>query len=754
METFLTQIFTILTSPPGNLIYHLVIAFCIAAALQGSIVYQRTPQRKAARRMSFGLALILVVQFLLFFSTGLSWQGLASPDVFLPVLDRAATTFCLIWIIWLWSFPEKKNWGDALAGALSVLVMIGLALSLSSWWKNSPPKTFNYSELDIIWELSTIFLVLMGSVYLIIKRPTSWGIGLGMMVLMAVGAVIHLVFPAGDGNFSGPVRLAQLAAFPMLLTLPQRLAGLPQAASLPSTTDRRAPGQERRRYSADPKTVHAFLRLATESEPAKVPLAISRSIGQAMLADMCLLISLPDASGQVTIRAGYDLIGENYIENISLPQEKIPQIIASLQHNRPTRLLSSHVSSPDMKSLAEAFSLSSPGNLLAVPINGLQGQPSGGILLLSSHSNRVWSDDDQAYLTSVSNGVAQILQRSQIVSTPVSPSGSQDRPGISDQPNLELEKELVTLRNKNEELLHQLNQLQAVESKKDVTHLEGELKLALEETARLQNALGESNIKILEMERSIAPGVQLSRSQTDAIVSIIQELRHPVSAMINQSDLLIKEAGEETLPDQSKYIGRMKAASERMAGLMDELVGTIAVYKQNMEMLPDTTDLTAVIDEAISYTYQQMRARNISLQLDLPDSLPSLYADRDALQQTLIYILQNAEMASPEEGTVQIKAGIQDGGEDQQYALLQVTDTGGGIPEAEIPHLFSDFYSHNRQIPGTGSPQDLVMAKTLVESNGGRIWVETEPGRSSTICILLPLASKSSPVVIPTNDTP
>ena len=114
-------------------------------------------------------------------------------------------------------------------------------------------------------------------------------LGLGFL-----GHVGHLLFQVA-GNYSGIVRLAYMAAFPILLTLPQRFS-IPSATVLIAATlsnyKTRCNHPERRRYSTDPKTFHAMLALAAESNPTKVSQAITRAIAQTMLSDLCFMIYL------------------------------------------------------------------------------------------------------------------------------------------------------------------------------------------------------------------------------------------------------------------------------------------------------------------------------------------------------------------------------------------------------------------------------------------------------------------------------
>jgi signal transduction histidine kinase len=144
----------------------------------------------------------------------------------------------------------------------------------------------------------------------------------------------------------------------------------------------------------------------------------------------------------------------------------------------------------------------------------------------------------------------------------------------------------------------------------------------------------------------------------------------------------------------------------------------------------------------MSYTSSQVREKNITLHLDLPKEVQSIYADREALQQILIHLLQNAGAVSPVEGTITLK--VQTKSEDgHDYVLLQVSDTGGGIPAEDIPRVFTRLYrADNVLIQGVGDTGvGLSIAKTLTEAQNGRIWVESESGVGSTFSVLLPMSN-------------
>ena len=143
----------------------------------------------------------------------------------------------------------------------------------------------------------------------------------------------------------------------------------------------------------------------------------------------------------------------------------------------------------------------------------------------------------------------------------------------------------------------------------------------------------------------------------------------------------------------------------------------------------------------MSYTSSQVREKNISMHLDLPKNMAPIHADREALQQILIHLLQNAGAASPVEGSVNLAVQTRtDGG--KEYVLIQVTDTGGGISAEDLPRVFTRlFRADNVLIQGVGDTGvGLSIAKTLTEAQKGRIWVESQAGVGSTFSVLLPIA--------------
>lgn len=782
MGASLDRFFSVLTQPEGSLIYHLILVFSIAGALQAAFVHWRSSEFPQARRTMFGLGMLLIAQIVLFIISGIGIQGFINLPLFLPPLDRAVTLFSLVWMIWLWAFPEPSRPADAATWLLSLLVAAALGLSLVSYSAEPSLPSYNQTIYDGFWQLASIGFSVFGLFILLIRRPNGWGYGMAVFLLSFAGHLLHMIFGRADGDFPGAVRLAHMAAYPILMTLPQRFPA--PTSTLTTVKQQDVPtGGERRRYSTDPKTFHALLALAGESSADKVSDAITRAIAQTMLADLCFLIYLTDNKNQMQIASGYDLIREENLEGGSMSKTVIPMLTNALQRGRPLRLPSSSTSA-DIKGLSDLLGLTNPGHLLSVPIITPEKDPIGGVLLLSPYSNRLWSAEDQAFLANIAISLVPIIQRGQKM-TSLEQRGEQTKQaldvaqsriadlerrnndllkqmeavradaqqGLAQAENLaeltkmqeEAQKAIERLKEENEELRASkkvkggANAVSAANS----IQIENELRITLEEVARLQNQLAEANMRIIEAEKKTSTAH--STEQAEVVASISQELRQPMSSIVGYTDLLLGESVGILGALQRKFVERIKASTERIGALIDDLIQVTTLETGLNELKPEPVDLNIIIDNAMSYTSSQVREKNISMHLDLPKNVAPIYADREALQQILIHLLQNAGAASPLEGTVRLK--VQTKAEDaKEYVLIQVSDTGGGIPTEDLQRVFTRLYrADNVLIQGVGDTGvGLSIAKTLTEAQKGRIWVESEQGVGSTFSVLLPIAKNAA----------
>jgi signal transduction histidine kinase len=196
-------------------------------------------------------------------------------------------------------------------------------------------------------------------------------------------------------------------------------------------------------------------------------------------------------------------------------------------------------------------------------------------------------------------------------------------------------------------------------------------------------------------------------------------------------------------------VERIKVSTDRMSSLLGDFAHAVTPNQARPVLTSEAVNLGTAIDDAIAAASAQLREKNIALRVNLPEQLPEIRANRDALQQILINLLQNAGAATPVEGEISLRAHFENNeqapSQDSAYVLLQVADSGGGIPAEDLPRVFSRLYrADNPIIQGMGDTGvGLSVVKSLVEAQGGRIWVDAEAGVGSTFSVLLPLAGEA-----------
>lgn len=389
------QVITLLTIPPGNLVYHLVLAFSIAGALPGALNLWQRGGLEAGRRMVIGLGLLLLAQFILIIDAGLA-QFFPIFEAWLPILDRATNAFSLVILIWLWVYPQGSRRADSATLLLGLLILL-LAVLTGLWWLNqSGYSYFNGSSADLLWTGFSLVLAFAGGLLLLLRRPDGYGIGLGMFSLLFLGQLIYLFNPLPQGNFPGIVRLTQIAAYPLLLTLPSRfsLGG--------EYTESAALG-------IDPEIYQNFKMIITSSEPLEVCQAVTAMVSHALSADLCLLISPPDAKKNISLYCGYNLSRQGKIGAATFNSVLVPVLSESLRQGRPLHL-PAEGNIPDLAGFEKILNLSISGSLLSAPILTNSGDLDKALVLLTFDSERSWTARDQNYLADIAGSLTDVFE--------------------------------------------------------------------------------------------------------------------------------------------------------------------------------------------------------------------------------------------------------------------------------------------------------------------------------------------------------
>ncbi len=165
------------------------------------------------------------------------------------------------------------------------------------------------------------------------------------------------------------------------------------------------------------------------------------------------------------------------------------------------------------------------------------------------------------------------------------------------------------------------------------------------------------------------------------------------------------------------------------------LLAAYALVSTKKPALMQTVNLRAVVESALSSTYDRAEAASLTLILDGPPSLPRVRADAHRLEQALVNLLDNAIKYTPGGGTLTVRT-ISEGG----YVRVEVCDTGPGIAPDDLPHLFEPLYRAEsvRHLPGTGL--GLTIVRAILDQYNAPVSVRSQPGQGATFTFRLPVA--------------
>jgi len=270
----------------------------------------------------------------------------------------------------------------------------------------------------------------------------------------------------------------------------------------------------------------------------------------------------------------------------------------------------------------------------------------------------------------------------------------------------------------------------------EISRIQNELRKTLTEYAHLQSALLQPPAPP-EAGKKAALGADIRM-----VTGLISEIRQPFSSMVGYTDLLLSESAGILGAMQRKFLDRIRASITRTEALFEDLLQLLLLSEKIAAPPMQPVDVASIIDSAITGVSEVIREKNLVLHLDVSDDLPPVEIDRDALQQILNHLIQNAALITPPEKEVVLTAHAPQAVQNQQRAMLiTVKDSGPGIVAEDQPRVFTRLYrTEGPMIEGLGdSGVGMAVARTLTEAMGGRIWLESQIGHGTTFFVLLPV---------------
>ena len=245
-----------------------------------------------------------------------------------------------------------------------------------------------------------------------------------------------------------------------------------------------------------------------------------------------------------------------------------------------------------------------------------------------------------------------------------------------------------------------------------------------ERTIELQQV----NFKLEQLVKELE---YLNELKTDFIASLSHELRTPITAIKGSVDILKKGILGELNSSQKDLIDTTNKAIERLLNQVNELLDFAKLESGRFELTYSSVTFDRVIEEAVGIMEPLIARKNQILKVEKAANVV-VKIDQQRVLQILLNLLSNANKFTPQFGVITIHSYLKG-----DSLIVEVHDSGMGIPSEKQRHIFTKFYQVNNQLNGTGL--GLAISKQLIEIHGGSIWFESKEGQGSIFKFILPL---------------
>lgn len=240
--------------------------------------------------------------------------------------------------------------------------------------------------------------------------------------------------------------------------------------------------------------------------------------------------------------------------------------------------------------------------------------------------------------------------------------------------------------------------------------------------------IGELSDSINYMATELAASEKL---KNDFISSVSHELRTPLTAIKGWAETM-RDCDAYDPAIMNKGMSVIVSESERLTGIVEELLDFSRMQEGRMMVIMDKIDLLAELDEAIYMLRERALSENKHLLYDEPEYIPPVMGDKNKIKQVFINIIDNALKYTPSSGVIGIQVTS-----DDEHATITISDNGCGISETDLPRVKEKFYKANHTIRGSGI--GLAVADEIMQLHKGSLTIESTEGIGTTVTLVFPV---------------
>jgi signal transduction histidine kinase len=233
-----------------------------------------------------------------------------------------------------------------------------------------------------------------------------------------------------------------------------------------------------------------------------------------------------------------------------------------------------------------------------------------------------------------------------------------------------------------------------------------------------------------------------SRHKSEFLANMSHELRTPLNAVIGFSEVLQDRLFGELNEKQADYVADIHTSGRHLLALINDILDLSKIEAGRMELQVNSFALAEVLESSVALMRERATRQGIRLRLEVDPSAGVIEADERKVKQVLFNLLTNALKFTNSGGHVEVSARS-----DGDSVVVSVRDDGVGIAEADQVRIFKEFEQAGASHMQEGTGLGLALSRRFIELHGGRLWVESEPGKGSIFRFTLPRTQPAGPGV-------
>lgn len=248
---------------------------------------------------------------------------------------------------------------------------------------------------------------------------------------------------------------------------------------------------------------------------------------------------------------------------------------------------------------------------------------------------------------------------------------------------------------------------------------------------------GRGDLEKVAVGTDVTPDVEVQKIHKTFISNVSHDLRTPLAAIDQYVNILLEGLAGDLTEEQRNYIDVIRRSSFRLHNLIENLIDANNILSGHFKLRMEVVEVKDIVYSVLGRLQAQAEDRGLSLQVQIPEDLPPVYADSSRIAQVIANIAGNS-IKFTEQGMIQIRAGFMP--RDEGRIIISIEDTGIGVPKEDLGKIFDLFYrvEQGKVYVEEGAGLGLAISREIVRAHGGTLWAESMEGMGSAFHFALP----------------